>query len=315
MHKNTRMTFGVLTAFLSINSLASYPKALVENRTTFPAKVHVTYAACKSDTFNVPAGTIQTDALLPGTGQAHTNRGACLIRSVSATLSGATHSVTTYTSPGTSFSHFIIQAGNDNYRIWSRQELAAETSSREGKSPGFYIVNKTMWPVSIALEQVGCLYYDTIKPGEAFNRNTGAVWFTIQASISPDGKEIRTNWDCVKPVAEVLGTVILTAATAGGAAYIAGAEVASQVVWAAGKSLTKEMVKKVGEALQPNSAGTLKGQYAGPDWPLRCDRKPTYEITGGFGELRKTQDGSNAVDTGSPLKITKTNTCGNSMMR
>ena len=76
MHKIYLFFLGVVTAILSFNSMA-YDRAVIENRTTFPAKVHVTYAACKSDTFDVPAGTIQKDALVPGTDHAPTKRGGC----------------------------------------------------------------------------------------------------------------------------------------------------------------------------------------------------------------------------------------------
>lgn len=279
--------------------------------------------------------------MVPGRATAPTNRGGCLITSISASLNGAKYPVTTYSSSGTSYSQFIIQGGDGNYRVWSNHELAAENAkSREGKSPGFYIVNKAKWPVSVALEQVGCLYYGTVKPGEVFNRNTGAVWFTIKANIAADGKEPRKDWDCVKPVAIIVGGILISAATAGAASFAAlpaaGAGTAaaalapiatSSAVIVAGAAvgggaagggaatgLAKLTATQIGEALAPNGAGELKGQYAGPDWPFRCDQKPTYEITGGWGMPGTDKNGNYAVDPGTPLKITKTNTCGNSMM-
>jgi hypothetical protein len=208
--------------------------------------------------------------------------------------------------------------------------LAAENArSREGKSPGFYITNKTKWPISIALSQVGCLYYGTIKPGEVFRRNTGAVWFTISANIQPDGKEPRTDWDCVAPVAAVVGTVLLAAATAGGGVFLsvpayAGALVpiaTSTAVTASGAALaagtvaaTKALAITVGTVIASNGSSNLVGQYAGPSWPFRCDQMPTYEIVGGPELPIRLPDGGFRVDVGTPLRIIKVNDCGNSMM-
>lgn len=341
MHKNIlKISSGAIASIFAVNAFA-YDRATVENRTTFPASVTVKYAACRSDSFNVPAATIKKDGLTSGRATAPTNRGGCLITSISGSLSGAKHPVTTYTSSGTSYSQFILQGADGSYRIWSNHELAAENAkSREGKSPGFYITNKTKWPVSVALEQVGCLYYGTLKSGESFNRNTGAVWFTIKANIAADGKEPRTDWDCVKPVAIIVGGILLSAATAGAASFAAlpaaGAGTAaaalapiatSSAVIVAGAAVTggaagggaatglaKLTASQIGDALLPNSAGELKGQYAGPDWPFRCDQKPKYEITGGWGPTGTDKNGNYVVDPGTPLKITKVNTCGNSMM-
>ena len=341
MHKNVlTISAGAIAAIFSINAYA-YDKATIENRTTFPASVRVNYAACKADSFNVPAGTVQKNTVNPGRATAPTRRGACLITSISASLNGAKYGVTTYTSSGTSYSNFIIQGGDGNYRVWSNHELAAENAkSREGKSPGFYITNKTKWPVAVALEQVGCLYYGTLKPGEVFNRDTGAVWFTIKANIQPDGKEPRKDWDCVKPVAIIVGGILISAATAGAATFaalpaagagtaalalapiatssaviVAGGAIGGATVGGGAAGLTaKFTAEQIGSALAPNGAGELKGQYAGPDWPFRCDQKPTYEVRGGWGVTGKDKDGNYVVDSGTPLTIVKTNTCGNSMM-
>jgi hypothetical protein len=76
------------------------------------------------------------------------------------------------------------------------------------QSPGFEIYNGTIWPLQIALKQVGPLYYGIVQPGQYFRRDTGAVWFTINASIALDGKEHISDWDCVWPVAAIVGTVV-----------------------------------------------------------------------------------------------------------
>ena len=95
------------------------------------------------------------------------------------------------------------------------------------KTPGFIVKNNTIWPLQISLNQVGPLYYDVIQPGQSFVRTTGAVWFTIKASVFLDEKDRITDWDCVMPVAGIVGTVILSAVTAGAAAYAAGPALAA----------------------------------------------------------------------------------------
>jgi hypothetical protein len=307
----------------------AYPLAKIRNRTIFPATGTIRYASalCKNDRFSVPAGILQKDGLIKeGFWQAR-SRGACLITRIDAQLQGAGRGVTSYASSGTSYGNFIIQATQTDFRVWSDHELAAEDAkSREGKSPGFYITNKTKWPISIALSQVGCLYYQTIQPGQVFKRNTGAVWFTIQASIQPDGKEPRTDWDCVAPVAAVVGTVLLAAATAGVGAFAAvptalapiatsaAVTVSGAAVFAGTVAATKALAITVGVVIAKNGNAYLVGQYAGPAWPFRCDQMPTYEIVGGPGQPIRLPDRGFILEPGTPLKIIKVNDCGNSMM-
>ncbi|MCU0525764.1 MAG: hypothetical protein MUF72_13160 [Elainella sp. Prado103] len=95
------------------------------------------------------------------------------------------------------------------------------------KTPGFIIKNDTIWPLQISLNQVGPLYYGVIQPGESFVRSTGAVWFTIKAGVFLDEKDRITSWDVVWPIAAVTASVLITAATAGAAAYAAGPAMAA----------------------------------------------------------------------------------------
>jgi hypothetical protein len=315
----------------SANASAAYPLATINNRAPYPATGVVHYASllCKNDRFSVPAAQVQADgSITPGVWRA-SKRGWCLIKRIDASLTGADRGVTSYTSSGTSYSNFILQPTQQDFRIWSDHELAREDAkTREGKSPGFYIVNQTEWPIAISLEQVGCLYYDTIKSGEVFNRNTGAVWFTIRAHIQPDGKEPRTDLRCVTPVAIVVGSVLIAAASGGYGAFAlpgvvakAGGKMAAATAVTikagaykgAGIALAKFGVVQTGMVLADTGAGTWRGQYAGPEWPFRCDQKPTYVISGGW-TLDKGGDRRLIVGPGSELRLTKTNNCGNSMM-
>jgi hypothetical protein len=308
----------------------AYPLAKIRNRTIFPGTGIIRYSGCRADRFSVPAGVVQEDSShKEGFWQART-RGFCLITRIDVQLKGAGRPVTSYTSSGTSYSNFIIQNTQTDFRVWSDHELARENAkSIEGKSPGFYITNKTVWPISIALSQVGCLYYETIPRNGVFKRNTGAVWFTIQATIQPDGKEQRDDWDCVAPVAVIVGTAILAAASAGGGVFLsvpaaAGAlapiatstavTVSGAAVFAGATSVTSGLLISMGTVLAKNGSTHLVGQYAGPEWPFRCDQMPTYEIVGGPDPPIRLADGGFRVDVGTPLRIVKVNDCGNSMM-
>jgi hypothetical protein len=81
-------------------------------------------------------------------------------------------------------------------------------------SPGFQIQNRTDHAVLVTLEQVGCLYYGIVKPGETFFRNTGAVWFTVKAVIAPDLKP-PTDLSCALNPALMVASVGVAAATGG----------------------------------------------------------------------------------------------------
>ncbi len=90
-----------------------------------------------------------------------------------------------------------------------------------GISPGFQFVNKTDWPVMVKIGQVGCLYHGVVPPRGIMTRNTGAVWFTLSASWSGDGKDLTSEqiWtECAAPVALTTLGVIAAAATGGTAA-------------------------------------------------------------------------------------------------
>jgi hypothetical protein len=334
MSLNTFKKLAVVTVMSIGASFAAhaYPLAKVTNKTPYAASgtVHYMSAFCKNDKFSVAAGATWTAS----------SRGSCLITGISASLAGAKKPVISYSSSGTSYSQFFISPAQEDFRVWSDAELAAENAkTREGKSPGFFIVNKTEWPISIALSQVGCLYYGTIPKGGEFKRNTGAVWFTIQVNVQPDGKEPRKDWDCVKPVLAVVGAVAVgaitggygafaalpaaTAATSIGAAGLTAIATSNTAMIAAGaatgvsSALATFGAKQLGELIGKNGAGELKGQYAGPDWPFRCDQMPVCHVTGGprLGAVTLA-DGKTvpAFGEGTPLKITKQNSCGNSMM-
>lgn len=173
-------------------------------------------------------------------------------------------------------------------------------------SPGYEIYNDTMWPMQIALKQVGPLYYGLVPPRGYFRRSTGAVWFTINASVSLDNKLHITDWDAVWPVAAIVGSVALGALTGGyGAFAIAGTAAATvggvstaiaSMLVAGGLAATKALVINgvVLGSLSASAAASLlakvfdnrsadiskAGCYAGPPWPFRRNVH-TYRVSGG----------------------------------
>ena len=98
-------------------------------------------------------------------------------------------------------------------------------------SPGFLIQNRTDHDVLVSLEQVGCLYYGIVKPGQTFYRATGAVWFTVKAAIAPDLKE-PTPFTCALRPALMIATVA-AAGISGGTAAVPMAMLSGMVQGAA----------------------------------------------------------------------------------
>lgn len=173
-------------------------------------------------------------------------------------------------------------------------------------SPGFEIFNDTIWPMQVALKQVGPLYYGLVPPGGYFRRSTGAVWFTINTSVSLDNTLRITDWDCVWPVAAIVGSVALGALTGGAGAFATAGTAAAatgglsvtlaSALVAGGLTATNALVVS-GAVLGSLSAGAAAsalakifdnssaevskaGCYAGRPWPFR-HRVRTYRIHGG----------------------------------
>ncbi|HVZ47770.1 MAG TPA: hypothetical protein VG916_03230 [Gemmatimonadaceae bacterium] len=355
------LTGALLVGVATSAGAQSYRAAIVENHTVNEVTATVHYAACKADVIsNVAPMTMVRDGdsakTVVGAKEASSRRGLCLITRVDAVITkGDTRTpVQSYTSSGTSYNVFMVMPIDDGYgyRVFSRQEYEKVSGGGPDMSPGFDIVNKTNWDLEVSLDQAGCLYYQKVRPGGRFKRRTGAVWFTIKAHILPDGKETKTDKDCIAPVAAIVGGVFITAISAGtlakvgaftaaaGAGGVAGAAAGAKMavagkfiamgmtatnaiktttgLVAAGKSVALMGAQQIADALMPNAEGQLKGQFAGYEWPFRCNKMPTYEITGGWGGYHeeKDADGNTRIgfDAGSPLRITKTNDCGNKMM-
>ncbi len=62
---------------------------------------------------------------------------------------------------------------------------------------GFDIRNDTIWPLEISLGMLSPLYWGLTEPTQTFSRSTGAVWFTIQATVALDDKEHITTFGAV----------------------------------------------------------------------------------------------------------------------
>lgn len=313
---------------------ADYPLAQVKNNTDYTIIGEVQYlsAFCSDDSYSVA----------PGKTWRAKSRGVCLIDKITGSAvqgsfplilpaeskHGERTNIVPYTSSGTSYSKFQITAYGDQYRIFSEAEHK-RVSKTDAMSPGFKLVNKTDWPIAYSMDQVGCLYYDVVPSrwqGKDGVRvvDTGAVWFTLHFNIQPDGiSPINEFEDCALPVIEITGAVLLGVAetvltgSPKASAGIAAKVVAKQAVKTAINISVKEISKTMASQLQNymNEAGavTMYGQYAGYDWPFRCDKMPEYHITGG-PEVLRDEEGGVYLKEGSELKVTKVNSCGNDMM-
>jgi len=299
------LTTAAVLAFGAATSSA-YDRPNITNHTPYAAKVVVKYSGCSHDEWEVPPGTVQKDNFIPSGSHSGSSRGGCLIREVNVGMrNGPPLPMYNYSSSGTSFSQFHLLRRGGHYRVMSDHEVTTENTDADG-SPGFKITNKTAWPLSLSLDQLGCLYYETIQPGQTWNKTTGAVWFTINAKIQPDGRQKSANdvaLECVMPVAEAVVEVVTAVFTAGaGLPLLEAAEEGAKeaVEWA---------VKATAEALLdvPHENGAVKrpGEYAGPPYPFRCTHKPAYEIHGGWGRYR------NGPTAGTALQIYKVAGCEN----
>lgn len=308
---------------------ADYPVAQITNNSPYTVRGTVEYASafCSNDNYSVA----------PGRTWRARNRGVCLITGITGSIPNGTQSrygertlVTKYTSSGTAYAQFRIEAFGDRYRIFSQNEYEKNQRTDSRQSPGFRFVNKTQWPVAFSLDQVGCLYHDVIPasfPGRGDGvlvRDTGAVWFTLRMHIQPDGVNPLTDLDCAEPIIEIVGDVALAAMTGGASAAassgarIAARQVAKQAIKKAARRSVKELAKngreQIGRYLKETGSISMGGQYAGYDWPFRCDQMPEYHITGGPVVVRD-EDGEYYLQPGQPFTVTKVNTCGNDMMR
>ncbi len=187
-------------------------------------------------------------------------------------------------------------------------------------TPGFLIRNDAQWPLIISLNQVGPLYYDLIQPGQVFQRDTGAVWFTVKVRISPTNKLDIDTWDCVWPVAAIVGGILLGAITGGASAFSAiGASIGASALTAGGAASLSGIVLEGAAAgalaaMTPGVAGKLladvfagnsdlssAGEYAGAPWPFR-DNMLMQTITGG-PKATLTPDGNMLLVKGDPLRL------------
>lgn len=177
--------------------------------------------------------------------------------------------------------------------------------------PGFDVRNSTIWPLEISLGMLGPMYWGITEPGATFCRSTGAVWFTIQATVALDRKEHITTFGAVF---DVFKTILFPQVKLGnwlvnGEALAEMHAVTSEVAQALsakapitvnGKPLDKMAAADAITALQgiftPDRARVRSmGCYAG--W----SGHKQYQVSGG-PTLMKKSDGVELV-SGTPLSI------------
>lgn len=323
--------------------LTTYPRVSFKNYAPFGLQVWVHFEACATEWMHVlPAKDDGKGGTIPGgldpQNSSNARENACMLHQVHVEADRGAPAVTLndYFSTGTSYRAFYVLPATDQANTWqvySEHEAPdVPDQGTGGKSPGFAITNNTLWPVAVSLNQVGCLYHDVLKPGQSMNRTTGAVWFTISAHIQPDSTDPNTDLSCAIPIVQVVAAVLESALMAGppGWLALAGSAVgigtaegtamfvpeAMAVAAAKGVAVTalKTSLSSIATALRDHQSTSVGGQYAGPPWPFRCDTKPQYSIRGGWGPTSHDPATGYSIKTGSPLKIVKTNDCGNSMM-
>ena len=105
----------------------------------------------------------------------------------------------------------------------SIQQVQFRGENKTKNMGGVLIKNCTTVPLKIQLCQAGVLYHGLVQPGEYFARKTGAVHFTIRATVSDRDD---TDWrHTVLPVVGVVVGSFAVLATAGAGLAFAGAGV------------------------------------------------------------------------------------------
>ena len=288
----------------------AYDEVTINNYSVHKAHATVVYDGpswiCSNDYFSIPGGKAVKDSIHPGHAHANSHRGGCLVQSISVRIDGGGE-VDTYKSSGTSYSEFsIMPRGSNRFREMSSAEIKYEKQTSK-ESPGFIIHNKTQLPLTISLDQIGCLYYDNnVMPGKSWDKNTGAVWFTITARIAEKDKNIN-DWQCALPVLEDLGAAIFGVAFGVAGSVYQGVEYTSTKL---AMTLGMSAATAIGKAVLASTHTNLKGAYAGPPYPFRYKCKPEYEVTGGtdISKVRKAKTAKEAAEhlyNAPDLKITK----------
>ena len=266
------------------SALADYANVTVKNYSPYAVQVLIDYASdfCSNDTIMVPQGTLkkgQEDRIDPGTKTAPGSRGVCLVSYISVERQWGGHKDIQKYDPkiDTSYSQFSIYPSGNSYKIMSSAEIKYKTQTTH-ETPGFVVHNKTQVPLTISLDEIGCLYYEnSVMPNTSFDRNTGAVYFTITARIAQKDNKL-TNWQCALPVLEDVGAAVLALTFGSATAAWNGVKMDGAKIMA---TIGLSTVSAIGKAVMASTYANYKGAYAGPPWPLREKCKPEYEVTGG----------------------------------
>ena len=325
---------GAMILALFASSACAYDRIILKNSTKYKIKAVAKYPGCESDTWYQKAGKEVKNGIRGTVGRPKDGRGLCLVSVLRIYgLPGGT--ITWKPASATADVHFYVYKKSDGkYEVTSARNLSNIRKSKRTRkmSPGFRITNNSNWPLLVSLNQVGCLYYDTLQPGKTKVWNTGAVWFSINASLRLSGEKLsalEVAKDCVLPVAMVVGAAysaaMAAAAPESGASALAMFLAVPKAVGVSnlkrfGKNAAKAVYTSLDDGLPENiTVASVHGAYAGPPWPGRCTHMPEYKITGGLAggkgdkEFQKiaTSNGDtkslvkHLTKKSTPLKITK----------
>ena len=80
------------------------------------------------------------------------------------------------------------------------------------------MITRFTYPLLLLVWQIGPLYWQLIQPGQYFNYATGAVWFTVSATINMDNKPSIGVWDAIWPIGLLVLSVAIAIITLGSSA-------------------------------------------------------------------------------------------------
>jgi len=290
-----------------------YPQVNVQNKTRFTATVKITYPGCKNDENIViaPGGT--------GLGKSGLSRAGCLVTKIEATFAGngiaSVTKITNFTSSGTGESNFAIGENAINQEQTEFECLVYRSDANGNQignvKPGFKVTNNSGTKIHVRINQTGFLPTDLftqeremiIQPGGTQEVQTSATWFRIRIYMLVNdlvmSREMNETYIIQKGKNEFAGV-----------GYFGDYFADKMLVGNRPNYQTAVHIPDIAELnkkIVDSFFGVLEGQYAGS--LIGLTEKPAYEITEGLY-----YDGVQQL-VSRKLKIRKTNTVGNGMMK
>jgi len=296
------------------NEAYFYPQVKVVNKTRFTATVKITYPGCKNDENIViaPGGT--------GLGKSGLSRAGCLVTKIEATFAGngiaSVTKITNFSSSGTGESNFAIGENAINQEQTEFECLVYRSDANGNQignvKPGFKITNNAGTKIHVIIDQLGGVQFVdpftqqrsmTIQPGGTQEVQTSATWFRIRIYMLVNDLVRKRSDDDIYPFQKGKNEFV-------GVGYFGDYFADKMLVGNRPNYQTAVHIPDIGEfnkKILDSWFTDLEGQYAGG--LIGLTEKPAYEITEGLY-----YDGVQQL-VSRKLKIRKTNTVGNGMMK